>query len=148
MTDHYERAGKLIEQGLVTEPDFVEKDATIRRTLDNLARGKGDELADFLISQIALVSDDSEKLWYKLGASPATLNDVLDAYHLDQTGARGIATLAKLAREVTTPTHRQSRAPKPGRQLQGGQRSRGIGSSAGKAALPGCPPTGGHPGSP
>lgn len=122
---HYGHAGKLIEEGLVSEEDWGKKDLSIRKSLEAISAsngqaGNGDKAADYLIGQLALVSKDPAKLWYKLGASPATLQEVVNAYASDPTGGRGVAKLAELDRSVTNPVKRRSKAPKPSTQIQGG----------------------------
>ncbi|AUS00444.1 coil containing protein [Vibrio phage 1.275.O._10N.286.54.E11] len=122
---HYGHAGKLIEEGLVTEEEWGKKDRSIRESLEAVAaangnKGNGDKAADWLISQLSLVSKEPAKLWYKLGASPATLQEVVNAYASDPSGGRGVAKLAELDRSVTNPVKRRSKAPKPSTQIQGG----------------------------
>lgn len=131
---HYGHAGKLIDEGLVTEQDWSTKDRTIRQSLEAVAAangqtGNGDKAADWLISQLALVSKEPAKLWYKLGASPATLQEVVNAYASDPSGARGVAKLAELDRSVTNPVKRRSKAPKPATKVNGGDKAKVLGTS-------------------
>lgn len=127
VNSHYEQAGKLVESGVVSEEDFKAKDLLIRQTLEGIGAsrgqaGQGDQLADWLVSQISLVAkgEDAAKLHYKLGASPTALQEVINAYTADTTGGAGVAKLAELSRSVTKPVKRRSKAPKPATQVNGG----------------------------
>ncbi len=116
---HYERAGKLVSDGKVDSADFQSKDLAIRTSLNALQPGKGDELGDWLIGQISLVTKDSEKLWYKLGASKNALDEVIQAFAQPDGNSRGVAKLSELAQTITNPVKRRSAAPKPATQLNG-----------------------------
>lgn len=116
---HYELAEKLIQQGTLKADDYISADIAIVNTLEASVPGQGRAVADGLIQHLSEVSDQPEKVWFKLGKDPKLLNQVIDAYQADPSGVKGVALLARISQKYVAPAKRKSTAPKPASKVQG-----------------------------
>lgn len=121
--DHYNRAQKLVTDGVVKAKDYSEADLSIVNRFEQLMPGKGRSLADELVNHLSTVSDEPEKVWYKLGRDANLLNEVIQAYQADPSGVQGVAKLARISSQYSKPVARKSNAPKPTKQIKGNQSS-------------------------
>ena len=116
---HYERAGKLVEDGKLTEESFRNADTLVRRALDSLNPGYGDALTDNLISTLNSLGDGSEKVMYQLGVNPAKLQELQNKLITDPSGLSASMFLGQLQAKAQTPSKRRSQAPTPGSKVEG-----------------------------
>lgn len=118
---HYELAERLVNSGILKADDYIAADSTIVNTLELSVPGRGRAVADGLIQHLSEVSDQPEKVWFKLGKDPKLLSQVIEAYQSDTSGVKGVALLARISQKYTTPAKRKSKAPAPARKVQGDQ---------------------------
>lgn len=117
---HYDRAAKLINDGKIKEEAFRNGDQLIRNTLDLVVPGRGDVLADQLISILSQAGEGSEKTWHYVGANAAPLNTLRDKLIADPSGFLAVSYLSGIQKEFSKPTRkRKSEAPAPAQQLKG-----------------------------
>lgn len=119
VNEHYQRAESLVKSGVVSAERFAEADHKIVEAFDSRAQGNGRQLADYLIQYVGMVSDNPEKLWFKLGVDSALLNDVIEDFQNDQTGNKGIAHLSKIDKQISKPSNIRSKAPAPAKEVKG-----------------------------
>ncbi len=116
---HYERAGKLVEDGKLTEESFRNADTLVRKALDSIKPGYGDMLTDSLISTLNSLGDGSEKVMYQLGVNPAKLLELQNKLITDPSGLSASMFLGQLQAKAQTPSKRRSQAPTPGSKVEG-----------------------------
>ena len=116
---HYELADKLVQKGIVTAEDYASADSVIVNTLEESVPGHGRSVADGLIQHLSEVTDQPEKVWFKLGKDKALLNQVINAYQEDPSGVKGVAELARPSQKYVTGIKRKSTAPKPASKVEG-----------------------------
>ena len=117
---HYDRAAKLINDGKIKEESFRNGDQLIRNTLNLVVPGRGDILADQLISTLTKPDEGFEKAWYYIGNNASALNGLKDALMGDPSGLTAVAYLAEIKAKTTLSTRkRKSEAPAPAQQLKG-----------------------------
>ena len=116
---HYERAGKLVEDGKLTEESFRNADTLVRKALDSIKPGYGDMLTDSLISTLNSLGDGSEKVMYQLGVNPAKLQELQNKLITDPSGLSASMFLGQLQAKAQTPSKRRSQAPTPGSKVEG-----------------------------
>ncbi len=116
---HYERAGKLVEDGKLTEESFRNADTLVRQALDSIKPGYGDMLTNNLISTLNSLGDGSEKVMYQLGVNPAKLQELQNKLITDPSGLSASMFLGQLQAKAQTPSKRRSQAPTPGSKVDG-----------------------------
>ncbi len=120
LNQHYERAGKLVADGKVTEQAYHSADSKVRRAIERVFQGRGDVITDALISTLNGLGEGSEKVIYALGVNESKLDEFTNILERDQTGMAASAYLGKLHAKATTPNNkRRSQAPKPGSKVEG-----------------------------
>ena len=112
---HYGRAAKLVNDGLVSAEDYQNADALFRGSLEQIKPTRGDQLADTLISRLG---DGSEKVVFHLAKNDAARAQLLSKLTSDQTGLEAMVFLGELKQNITTPRKPVSRAPQPGADLK------------------------------
>lgn len=117
VNSHYERAEKLVKDGLVSADSYSKADKKIVETLESKLPGKGRLGADYMIQQISKVSDNPEKLWFKLGVDENLLGQVLDDFSKGES--EGIIHLMKVDKEISKPKKIRSKAPAPAKEVKG-----------------------------
>jgi hypothetical protein len=112
VNEHYERAGTL-----GVDPEVYQaSDLAVRRTIDSVFNGQGDNLTDMLISKLG---EGSEKVMYYIGRNPAEQEKLKLKLQADPSGLDAMLYLGELKKEKTAPVKRASRAPKPAPQAHG-----------------------------
>lgn len=119
LDDHYERAAALVESGSVSEENYKNADKMVRLSLDQLNPGKGDALADAVISTLNSLGAGSEKVMYQLGVNSAAMNELKSKLIDDPSGNLVSAYLGQLQTKIQNPSKRRSQAPKPGKDVAG-----------------------------
>lgn len=117
---HYEKAENLVKSGVISADSYAKADRNIVDTFDSRVGGQGRQLADYMIKQIAEISDEPEKLWYKLGVDSKLLHEIMDDFANDPTGNKGIIHLTKVDKQLSKSRNIRSKAPKPVKQISGG----------------------------
>lgn len=120
---HYERAQSLIDKGSVKAEDYANADRRIVDRFDSFQPGKGRELADMMIGYVNDVSDEPEKLWFKLGVDSKALSEVIDGFAHDKSGAKGVLKLSEINHSISTKKTRLSKAPAPAKQVKGDKKA-------------------------
>jgi hypothetical protein len=113
---HYERAATLSEASGITAEDYQAADTIVRTTFEQLIPGKGEALADEMISRLG---EGSEKVMFYLGRNPEELAAVKAVFASDTTGLSLAMHLGSLNSRLATPIKPESLAPAPDTQLKG-----------------------------
>ena len=119
LDDHYARAGKLIESGKVNADNYRNADTNVRRALENINPGAGDNMTDQIIATLNSLGEGSEKVMYQLGVNNSKLFEFTSLMQSDGSGLKAMAYLGKLHTEVQSPSKRRSNAPKPATSING-----------------------------
>ncbi|MAF43436.1 MAG: hypothetical protein CMI54_04605 [Parcubacteria group bacterium] len=114
--DHYQRAAKLLDEHSLSSDVYEAADSGFRKAVDAAFPGKGDALADTIISQIG---EGSEKLIMYVGNNAGRREQLKDALTSDPNGLKAMRLIGKWESEMVAPTKRASRAPKPPTQVKG-----------------------------
>jgi hypothetical protein len=114
---HYERASEFVRKGVVSEENFRNADAVVRRAIGNLYPQEGDKVTDTLIANIG---EGSEKVLYHLGANPQALSALEQSLRSDPSGLKAALYLGGLKTKFeSAPLNKLSNAPKPDQSLKG-----------------------------
>jgi len=117
---HYENASKLVADGKVTEEEYLNADKIVRGTINQVTRGQGDIISDFLISRLNGAGEGSEKVWYHLGRNQTALATLKNKLADDPNGLDAVMYLGELRATLTaSPAKRVSQAPQPGSRIKG-----------------------------
>lgn len=119
LDDHYGRAQKLVEDGKVTSESYQKADLVVRRSLESISPGNGDNMANTLISTLNALGAGSEKVMFQLGVNPKKMQELQDKLVNDPSGLSASAFLGQLQSQVQTPSTRRSQTPKPGAKVEG-----------------------------
>lgn len=114
---HYERTSSLAEKHNITAEVMQQADLAVRTAVEQVMPRQGDIVTEQLIASIG---EGSEKVMPYVGRSKARTAQLQQALLSDPSGMKAVAFLGKMSGEVNTPQQRNSRAPKPAKQLQGG----------------------------
>ncbi len=121
VNQHYDNAAKLVSTGVITADAYKNADELVRRSLDAVRPGSGDQTADAFISKLAKQGEGSEKVWFHLGKNPTALSTLTNHLSADPSGLDAMLYLGELKTKLTaSPKKRVSRAPTPGSELKGG----------------------------
>lgn len=122
---HYQRAEKLVESGVISSDAYLKADTAVRKSLDDLYQGQGDQVTDAMIMQLNSLGEGSEKVMYYLGQNPSALKTLKEKLQSDPTSMQAMLYLGTLQSKVTSaPTKKTTSAPKPGTQLSGSKSTR------------------------
>lgn len=115
---HYERASEFVTKKVVSEENYRNADARVRRAIQSIyPKDDGDAITDELIANIG---EGSEKVLYHLGANPAALAKLDSLLRANPSGLKASAYLGELkARFEAVPINKLSSAPKPDVSLKG-----------------------------
>lgn len=130
LDSHYEKAQKLVDEGKITEESFRNSDTVVRRSMENVFKGKGNQMTDALISTLNTLGDGSEKVMYQLGVNPVKMQELSTLLTNDPSGLTAMGFLGQLQANITSPNKRSSQAPNPGSKVEG---ESGNGGKAGIA---------------
>ena len=103
LSDHYERAQKLVDEGKVTEESYRNADLSVRNTLETMFPERGNAIAEGLIANLNNVGSDSEKVMYQLGVNPAKMQQFQNLLHSDPSGMSAMAFLGGLQNDISAP---------------------------------------------
>jgi hypothetical protein len=113
--EHYERAGKLIEESGIDATRYKKADETVRIAVETLMPKMGDVIVDQLIS---LVGKGSEKVLYYLGNNKHALNEFKSLLIEDKSGMKAAIYIGEQKGRLN-PKKRTSKAPPPTPKLKG-----------------------------
>ena len=113
---HFERAEALIESGGISHEKYNEANAVVRAALDAINPGKGDFIADYLISKLG---KGSEKVFYQLGRNAESRAELVGLLREDPNGSLALVYLAKKSASLVNPTPKKSKAPAPAPSISG-----------------------------
>lgn len=130
LDSHYEKAQKLIDDGKITEESFRNSDTLVRRSIDNLFKGQGNQMTDAMISTLNTLGEGSEKVMYQLGVNPAKMQELSNLLANDPSGLSAMGFLGRMQATITSPNKRRSQTPAPGSKVEG---EGGNGGKAGTA---------------
>ena len=117
---HYDRAAKLVGEGLVSEDVYHAADQVVRESIESAMPGQGAQVTDFLLGQLG---EGSEKLVVHLGRNQGPRAELQRLLQQDPNGISAAMYLGKLQAQVTNPARRVSNAPRPGAKSNGDARS-------------------------
>tara|TARA_R110002096_G_scaffold210397_2_gene397747 strand:- start:881 stop:1948 length:1068 start_codon:yes stop_codon:yes gene_type:complete len=119
LDSHYERADKLVVSGKVTAESYRNADTIVRRSLDSISNGNGEQITNSIISTLNSLGDGSEKVMYQLGVNGAKMSQLQTLLTSDPSGLQAVAYLGQLHSQVQTPNKRRSQAPNPSSNADG-----------------------------
>lgn len=119
LDDHYDRANKLVSDGLITAESFKKADSLVRQSVESIFPERGEAITNALISTLNSLGDGSEKVMYQLGVNPAKMQEFQNLLVTDPSGMAASAFLGRLQANITTPKKRSSQAPAPGSEVEG-----------------------------
>jgi len=132
VNDHYERAAKLVEDGLLTAEEYHNSDAVVRRRLDAIAPGKGDAVTDNIL---AVLGEGSEKVIVALSRNPTYMMELENRLQSDATGSKALVYLGSLTNQFNQASGRRStNAPKPVKRVNGDASAPSSGERSSKKA--------------
>lgn len=115
---HYERASKLVAEGIVTPENFQAAELVVRnRIASALPNYDADNVVDTLIASLG---NGSEKVIYHLGVNPAALAELESSLKANPSGLRAATYLGELKTRFETASKiKPSNSLKPDRTLKG-----------------------------
>lgn len=128
---HYQRAAKLVGEGVVSAERYQSADTTFRQSLDRAFPGQGDTIADQVIARLNELGEGGEKVVFKLGIDSAARAKFEELFAKDKSGLSAMAYLGAMQERLNAAkaTKKISSAPKPGSKVSGD----GGGSAASNA---------------
>ncbi len=115
LDQHYERAAKIVTEGMLTADEYQSADTLIRQAVESVAPGNGDAFVDSLLGRMG---EGSEKVVVSLARNQQNLNTFLQSLRDDPTGISAAAYLGEL-RGRFNGVKRVSNTPRPGSKLKG-----------------------------
>lgn len=112
---HYDRAAKIVSEGLLSADEYQDSESLIRQSVDHIAPGKGDSYVDSLLSRLG---DGSEKVVVSLARNASHMAAFQQALRDDPTGISAASFLGELKGRFTGAS-RVSKTPRPGTRLNG-----------------------------
>lgn len=118
---HYQRAAKLVSDGVVTPERYQAADTAFRQSLERAFPKQGDTIADQVIARLNELGEGSEKVVFKMGIDAGTRAKFEELFVKDKSGLSAMAYLGSLQSQLNSAkaTKRTSSAPKPGVKTQG-----------------------------
>lgn len=113
---HFERAELLLEASGISSEKYNASNDAIRKAIDTVAPGRGDYIADYLITQLG---EGSEKVFYQLGVNKTAQSELVNLLKIDPSGNKALVYLAKKTGQLGNPTPRKSKAPAPAPSISG-----------------------------
>ena len=113
---HYDRAAKIVSEGLLTAEEYQGADSLIRQTVESVAPGNGDHFVDALLGRMG---EGSEKVVVSLARNSQHLQTFRQSLLDDPTGITAAAYLGELKGKFSGATGKVSRTPRPGSSLKG-----------------------------
>ena len=119
VSDHYNRAQKLVDSGKITEDAYRKADQNVRQSMATIYGESADVVTDSIISTLNSLGEGSEKVMYMLGVNGEKLARFQQLLMQDQSGLQASAYLGSLQSSVNTPVKKRSNAPRPGAKVDG-----------------------------
>ena len=111
---------------------YQNSEVVLRRALDSVSKGNGDNLTDTIIAQLANMGTGGAKVITHLGRNETNRNRLVTALANDPSGLSMMGILGELKATLTSaPAKKQSSAPNPSAKLNGGE---GGGDNSAKLA--------------
>ena len=132
VNQHYERAAKLVEDGLLTAEEYHDSDSMVRRRLDTVTSGNGDTVTDTLLS---VLGEGSEKVIVALSRNPSYMMELERELNDDKTGSKALVYLGSLKNQFNSTNNRVSRTPRPAKKIKGDASTSSSEKGAKKAYL-------------
>ena len=117
VSSHYQRAVKLAQDSGISAEVYQGADRAVRQVMESAMPGKGDAVADEIISRLG---EGSEKVTYYVGRNAAAQSELQRRLREDESGLSAAMYLGQLKSEITMPKKRKSNAPKPAPHATGG----------------------------
>lgn len=118
LDDHYDRAANLVATQGISAELYQAADTKFRSVVEAVAPGRGDAIADQLISSLG---EGSEKVGYFLGRNSEAQAMLQSKLMAGDGGIQAAIYLGELKRQVTSPARKQSMAPKPAPKVGGNE---------------------------
>lgn len=113
---HYDRAAELIAKQGISADLYQSADTKFRSVIESVMPGRGDTVADFLISNM---EGGSEKVVYNVGCNAAVQQALQAKLLADPSGVKASIYLGELKAKAVNPVKRESTAPKPPTKIGG-----------------------------
>ena len=117
VTAHYDRAVDFVKKHNIDVNTYQSANIAFKQAISN-----NQDIANEVISNLG---DKSEELTYFVGANPARRNQLTKAITDDPNGLKAMFLLGQYKQQITAPSQRKTRAPKPAKNLnsssQGGK---------------------------
>ena len=123
LDQHVDRAAAVIAEGHLTADEWNDADDYVRRSVDAVMPGQGDDVVNQFISRLG---KGSEKVMIALSRNQSYMDDFRQSLRDDSTGLSAMGYLGSLkSRFEGGAGSRTSRAPRPGTQIQGDSKPAG-----------------------
>ncbi len=113
---HYDRVAELAEKSNISPDTYRNAELNVRAAVDAVIPEGGDLITDAFISRLG---EGSERVLYNLGINTSRRNEFQKRLQSDPSGIDAAMYLAELKAKLTTPSKRQTNAPKPAAELKG-----------------------------
>jgi hypothetical protein len=122
LDSHYEQVSDLITSNTLTAEMYQNSEIVLRKSLDSVSKGNGDNLTDTIIAQLASLGTGGAKVITHLGRNATNRNRLVAALADDPTGLTMMGILGELKATLTSaPAKKISSAPAPSAKLNGGE---------------------------
>lgn len=122
LDSHYEQVSDLITSNTITAEMYQNSEVILRKSLDNVSKGNGDDLTDNIIAQLTSLGDGGAKVITHLGRNATNRNRLVNALAEDPSGLTMMGVLGELKATLTSaPAKKISSAPAPSAKLTGGE---------------------------
>ena len=122
LDSHYEQVQDLISSNTLTAEMYQNSEVVLRKALDNVSKGNGDNLTDTIIAQLTNMGTGGAKVITHLGRNETNRNRLVTALTNDPSGLSMMGILGELKATLTSaPSKKISSAPKPSAKLSGGE---------------------------
>lgn len=116
--DHYNRAATLVSESGIDPDLYRQADENFRAAIERIIPGKGDIIADHLIS---IMGKGSEKVGFYVGNNKAAMNEFKALLAEDNSGLKASLFLgAQKQRLINSSTGKRSSAPPPAPEINVG----------------------------
>lgn len=116
VNDHYERAGKLIQDNTISSDVYQHADQAVREATEAVMPKHGGRVVDQLINALG---EGSEKVMFYLGRNKTELAKYQALLSEDPGGLKASAFLGRLIGKVSGKQNTRSRAPAPAPSVNG-----------------------------
>ena len=131
LDQHYDRAAKIVSDGLLSADEYQNSETLVRQTVENIAPGNGDTFVDALLARMG---EGSEKVIVSLARNAQNLQKFRQSLQDDPTGISAASYLGELKGKFSGVAQRVSKTPRPGSKLKGDSKADGPAMRKYKAA--------------